>query len=70
MFDAYGLDRIKTARLKFVGLLRRIWAGKTLFNMMGRVVNSYLSMGGEYNEHIPATFTAFGPNSLALGGEL
>ena len=25
-------------------------------------------MGGEYNEHIPMTFTAFGPNSLALGG--
>jgi alkanesulfonate monooxygenase SsuD/methylene tetrahydromethanopterin reductase-like flavin-dependent oxidoreductase (luciferase family) len=25
-------------------------------------------MGPEYNEHIPMTFTAFGPNSMALGG--
>ena len=29
-----------------------------------------LSMGPEYNEHIPMTFTAFGPNSLALGGRV
>jgi probable F420-dependent oxidoreductase len=25
-------------------------------------------MGPDYDEHIPMTFTAFGPNSLALGG--
>jgi probable F420-dependent oxidoreductase len=27
-------------------------------------------MGPDYHEHIPMTFTAFGPNSLALGGRV
>jgi probable F420-dependent oxidoreductase len=27
-------------------------------------------MGPDYDEHIPMTFTAFGPNSLALGGRV
>ena len=70
MFDAYGLDRIKTAQIEdFVGLLRRIWAGENVVQHDGPCGKfPYLSMGGEYNEHIPMTFTAFGPNSLALGG--
>ena len=70
MFDAYGLQRIKTSQIEdFVGLLRRIWRGETVVQHDGPCGTfPYLSMGAEYNEHIPMTFTAFGPNSLALGG--
>lgn len=70
MFDAYGLPRIKTDQIEdFVRLMRRIWAGETVVNHDGPCGKfPYLSMGEQYQEHIPMTFTAFGPNSLALGG--
>ncbi|MDP7576049.1 MAG: TIGR03857 family LLM class F420-dependent oxidoreductase [Pseudomonadales bacterium] len=72
VFDAYGLPRITTAQIEdFVGLMRRIWAGEAVISHQGPCGNyPYLSMGPEYNEHIPMTFTAFGPNSLALGGRV
>lgn len=70
MFDAFGLPRIKTAELEdFVGLMRRIWRGETIVGHDGPAGKyPVLSMGREYDEHIPMTFVAFGPNSLALGG--
>lgn len=69
MFDAYGLPRIKTAEIEdFVGLMRRIWRGEPVIGHDGPAGKyPFLAMAG-YNEHIPMTFTAFGPNSLALGG--
>jgi 5,10-methylenetetrahydromethanopterin reductase len=72
MFDAYGLPRIKTAQIEdFVGLMRRIWRGEAVVGHDGPAGRyPYLSMGSEYAEHIPMTFTAFGPNSLALGGRV
>ncbi len=70
MFDAYGLPQIKTTAIEdFVGLMRRLWRGEVVANHSGPCGQyPYLSMGSEYDEHIPMTFTAFGPNSLALGG--
>lgn len=70
VFDAYGLPRITTAQIEdFVGLMRRIWRGETVVSHDGPAGRfPYLSVGPEYQEHIPMTFTAFGPNSLALGG--
>jgi probable F420-dependent oxidoreductase len=70
LFDAYGLPRIKTAEIEdFVHLMRRIWRGETVVNHNGPAgTYPMLSMGGQFNDHIPMTFTAFGPNSLALGG--
>ena len=61
VFDAYGLPRITTAQIEdFVGLMRRIWAGEAVISHQGPCGNyPYLSMGPEYNEHIPMTFTAF-----------
>lgn len=72
LFDAYGLPRIKTAEIEdFVGLMRRIWRGETIVGHDGPCGRyPYLSMGAEYQEHIPMTYTAFGPNSLALGGRV
>ena len=70
IFDAYGLARIKTAEIEdFVGLMRRIWRGEVVVNHDGPAGKfPMLTMGPQYNEHIPMTFTAFGPNSLKLGG--
>ena len=70
LFDAYGIPRIKTAEIEdFVGLMRRIWRGETVIGHDGPAGKyPVLAMGPDYDEHIPMTFTAFGPNSLALGG--
>jgi len=70
MFDAYGLPRIKTAEIEdFVGLMRRIWKGEIIGGHDGPAGKyPLLTMGPTYQEHIPMLFTAFGPNSLALGG--
>jgi probable F420-dependent oxidoreductase len=70
MFAAYGLPSIKTAEIEdFVGLMRRIWRGEVVVGHDGPAGRyPLLTMGPQYQEHIPMTFTAFGPNSLALGG--
>ncbi len=70
MFDAYGLPHIKTAQIEdFVGLMRRIWRGEVVVGHDGPAGKyPLLTMGPDYDEHIPMAFTAFGPNSLALGG--
>ena len=70
MFNAYGLPGIKTAEIEdFVGLMRRIWRGEVVVGHDGPAGRyPLLTMGPDYDEHIPMTFTAFGPNSLALGG--
>lgn len=70
MFDAFGVPRITTAQIEdFVGLMRRIWRGETIVGHDGPAGRyPVLAMGPDYDEHIPMAFTAFGPNSLALGG--
>jgi probable F420-dependent oxidoreductase len=70
MFDAFGLPHIKTAEIEdFVGLMRRIWRGEIVVGHDGPAGKyPLLTMGPQFHEHIPMTFTAFGPNSLALGG--
>lgn len=70
LFDAYGLPHITTAQLEdFVGLMRRIWRGEIVAGHDGPAGRyPLLAMGPDYDDTIPLTFTAFGPNSLALGG--
>ena len=70
MFKAYGLDPIKTTQIEdFVGLMRRIWAGELVVGHDGPAgTYPLLTMGPQYASTLPLTFTAFGPNSLALGG--
>lgn len=67
---AYGLAPITTAQMEdFVGVMRRIWSGETVLGHDGPM-GAYpaLAMRGVDPTHIPMTLTAFGPNSLALGG--
>lgn len=70
IFDAYGLPHVKTAEIEdFVGLMRRVWRGEIVAGHDGPAGRyPLLTMGPDYREHIPMTFVAFGPNSLALGG--
>jgi probable F420-dependent oxidoreductase len=71
MFDAFGLPRITTAEIEdFVGLMRRVWKGEAVVGHDGPAGRYPLLAMPGYNEHIPMTFTAFGPNSLALGGRV
>lgn len=70
LFGLYGLPNITTAQIEdFVGLMRRLWRGEMVAGHNGPA-GSYplLTLGGGFSEEIPLTFTAFGPNSLALGG--
>lgn len=70
MVKAYGLTPITTAQMEdFVGLMRRVWRGEVIVGHDGPA-GSYpvLAMRGAGEHHIPMTLTAFGPNSLALGG--
>ncbi len=69
-FDGMGLKRITTAQIEdFVGVMRRLWRGEGIIGHDGPC-GKYprLALGAQFDEHIPMTFTAFGPNSLALGG--
>jgi probable F420-dependent oxidoreductase len=70
MFKMYGLPAITTAQLEdFAGLMRRLWRGEAVFGHDGPAGKyGLLALGPDYAGDIPLTFTAFGPNSLALGG--
>ncbi len=70
LFDLYGLPRIKTAEIEdFVGLMRRLWRGEIVMGHDGPAGRyPLLTMGAEFDEHIPMTFTAFASSSLRLGG--
>lgn len=70
MFDAIGLPRIKTAQMEdFANLMRRLWKGETIIGHDGPAGSwPVLRLDPAFDEHIPLTMTAFGPNSLALAG--
>jgi probable F420-dependent oxidoreductase len=70
LFDAYGLPRITTAQMEdFAGLMRRLWKGEMIFGHDGPAGRfPFLHLDASFDEDIPLALTAFGPNSLALGG--
>jgi len=72
LFDALGLPHLTTAEIEdFVGLMRRLWRGEMVVGHAGPAGKyPFLYLGSEVGDHIPMTFTAFGPNSLALGGRV
>lgn len=70
MFDAFGLPRIKTAQLEdFAAVARRLFKGETIVGHDGPIGKyPVLRLDPAFDEYIPLSFTAFGPNSLKLGG--
>jgi len=72
MFDAYGLPQITTRQMEdFALLMRRLWQGETVLDHDGPAGRwPVLRLDPAFSEHIPLTLTAFGPNSLNLGGRI
>lgn len=70
MFDAFGLPHITTAQLEdFAGLMRRLWHGEVVIGHDGPAGRfPALALDPDFREGIPLLLSAFGPNSLELGG--
>jgi len=70
MLRAFGLPSITTAQMEdFAGLMRRLWRGEIVVNHDGPAGKyPVLFLDPAFDEDIPLTLVAFGPNSLALGG--
>jgi probable F420-dependent oxidoreductase len=70
LLDAYGIPRITTAQMEdFAGLMRRLWRGEVVLGHDGPAGQfPVLHLDSSFDEDIPLGLTAFGPNSLALGG--
>ena len=68
--DAYGIDRITTAQLEdFVSIMRRLFAGEVIFGHDGPAGSfPVLHLDAELDDYLPMSLTAFGDNSLSLGG--
>jgi probable F420-dependent oxidoreductase len=70
MFQAYGIPRITTRAMEdFATLMRRLWKGETVFGHAD-AGGSYpvLRLDPSFDEVIPLTLVAFGPDTLALAG--
>ena len=70
MFNAFGIPLATTASMEsFAGLMRQLWRGETVFNYSD-ITGSYpvLRLDPSFDLDIPPTLTAFGPNTLELGG--
>ena len=70
MFNAFGIPLATTASMEsFAGLMRQLWRGETVFNYSD-ITGSYpvLRLDPSFDLDIALTLTAFGPNTLELGG--
>ena len=68
MFQAYGIPKITTKSMEeFALLMRRLWKGETVLGW-GRY--PVLRLDPTFDEDIPLTLVAFGPDTLALGGRV
>ena len=69
---ALGLAPVTTAQLEdFIGLMRRLWHGETILGHDGPAGRyPFLRLDPTFDEDIPVAVTAFGPQTLALGGRV
>ena len=68
MFQAYGIPKITTRSMEeFALLMRRLWKGETV---LGWGTYPVLRLNPSFDEDIPLTLVAFGPDTLALGGRV
>ncbi len=68
--DAMGLPRITTAAMEdIVGVLRRLWRGETVLGHDGPAGRfPFLRLDPSFDLSVPVLVSAFGPDTLALGG--
>ena len=70
MFKAYGMPMATTDSLEqFAHVMRRLWNGETVLNYQD-VTGTYpvLRLDPEFRLNIPLSITAFGPDTLRMGG--
>ena len=70
LFKAMGLPKITTQQLEeFARMMRRLHHGETITEYKSSLGEwPFLRLDPDFDEYIPLILTAFGPNSLALGG--
>mgnify|MGYP003329802278 FL=1 len=70
LFKAMGLPKITTQQLEeFACIMRRLHHGETITGHKSSLGEwPFLRLDPDFYEYIPLILTAFGPNSLALGG--
>lgn len=70
LMTALGLPPVTTAQLEdFAGLMRRLFHGETILGHDGPAGSwPFLRLDPDFDEDIPLAITAFGPQTLALGG--
>jgi probable F420-dependent oxidoreductase len=70
MTRALGLAPVTTAQLEdFAGLMRRLWQGETIVGHDGPAGRwPFLRLDPAFDEDIGLGITAFGPNTMRLGG--
>lgn len=70
LMAALGLPPVTTAQLEdFADLMRRLWHGETVLGHDGPAGRwPFLRLDPDFDEDIPLAITAFGPQTLALGG--
>lgn len=72
IYGAFGIPPVTTAQLAdFARVMRRLWHGEVIIGHDGPL-GSYpiLALDTEFDEDIRLALVAFGPRTLALGGEL
>jgi probable F420-dependent oxidoreductase len=72
LWDAMGMARITSAQLEDVaGVLRRLWHGEIVLGHDGPAGRfPFLHLDPTFDLDIPLLLSAFGPNSLELGGRV
>ncbi|MFM8302901.1 MAG: TIGR03857 family LLM class F420-dependent oxidoreductase [Actinomycetota bacterium] len=70
MQDAFGIPRITTAQMEdFAGIMRRLFRGEVIVGHDGPAGSwPVLHLDTQLDEHLPMAITAFGEQTLRLGG--
>ena len=72
MQDAFGLSRITTAQMEdFAGIMRRLFRGEVIIGHDGPAgTYPVLHLNAALDEYLPMGISAFGPETLKLGGRV
>ena len=68
--DAFGIAHVTTAQMEdFASIMRRLFRGEVVFGHQGPAGSwPVLHLDAELDEYLPMAITAFGEQTLALGG--
>lgn len=72
IYGAFGIPKVTTAQMAdFAQVMRRLWRGEVIIGHDGPIGKyPILALDTEFDEDIRLALVAFGPNTLALGGQM